>query len=686
MRKRTAVISLALAFLMLLSSCSEVNPGPKNETEDTPDSVVQPDTASDTDTQEPDTDTDETEPAVVSIPEEDFFEDLGRVKVLKGLDFVPHGLTNSDNGCVVAYMEEGTSIRLAYIDFENRTLTQGTVDLGETVPGGLRFSAVCLANGFVVISTDDTQKLTVTDRELNVVYEGVFEDVTGEMVFAGNGRVMSGTVRSGRAWVATVGADGQVEVGYCDIRYPGGKDNVYISGHISGDEMLADFYSSETFGAQKGILDISTGECITFSEDLEGFMACGGCIVSVDYISGEIKVFNPETPHVVTILDTTDCDVRDSWYPAWPKGDSKYLSMIRSDEEDHSLAVIDPKTGAEVSRLSFGEEVTGIYPVIEVGERVCVLLQYGYEGAGADILIADLTGGEAAEGWPPLLTEESAVGKSANNRKAEEIYEKFGISVYLREDAVRYLNGYAVLPCSEETKISETLDALVGFFERCPEGFIRNIAEQYSAFDICLVGRIIPDTTNRNSIGDASAFTVETGGIELIVINALMSDKGKTVAHEFFHAIENTIFNMSVYDPSYYGLENFARWEQLNPPGFEYRYIYTEEDGRTVDSDAEYLSTAWYEGREDDIYFVDGYCTTYPSEDRARIFEYIATFPEGLLPQWFGRNMLLKAEYLSACIREVFADENWNDVYWEKMLDPAHDLQYFRDNYPLYWY
>ena len=162
MRKRTAVISLALAFLMLLSSCSEVNPGPKNETEDTPDSVVQPDTASDTDTQEPDTDTDETEPAVVSIPEEDFFEDLGRVKVLKGLDFVPHGLTNSDNGCVVAYREEGTSIRLAYIDFENRTLTQGTVDLGETVPGGLRFSAVCLANGFVVISTDDTQKLTVT--------------------------------------------------------------------------------------------------------------------------------------------------------------------------------------------------------------------------------------------------------------------------------------------------------------------------------------------------------------------------------------------------------------------------------------------------------------------------------------------------------------------------------------------
>ena len=211
--------------------------------------------------------------------------------------------------------------------------------------------------------------------------------------------------------------------------------------------------------------------------------------------------------------------------------------------------------------------------------------------------------------------------------------------------------------------------------------------EQYSAFDICLVGRIIPDTANRNSIGDAAAFTVETGGIELIVVDIFSTNLNKTISHEFFHVIENTVMNIAVSDPAYYYVDNFERWHMLNPQDFEYRWIYTEEDGTTVDSTSEYLSTSWAEGREDEIYFVDGYSTTYPSEDRARIFEYIASYPQDQLPKWFGKNMKLKAEYLCACIREVFADGNWDNVYWEQMLDPEHDLQYFRDNYDItaYW-
>ncbi|MBQ7600363.1 MAG: hypothetical protein IJU57_06815 [Clostridia bacterium] len=677
MKKITAAVAFILAVMMLLSSCNEAVPGP--EPKDDP--GTEPQSAAPVESDEPPESAEQPEEG---IPEEDFYEDRGSVKVLRGLDFIPDSLTNSYEGCVVAFKDEITSIELGYIDFEKRTIRRGKAELGEVDMGGLRFSNVWLINGFVVIMTDDTREIIVLDRELKEIYRGAFEEVSGQMVYAGSGRIVSMFAESEGLLIITVGADGQPEISRCDIEYPGQNDSIYVNSYISGDEMLVDFYGSETYEQQSGILNISTGECRTFSPDLYGFMSCSGCILSTDYMTGEIRVFDASRPNLVTVLDTGDCRINDGWYPSWPKGEASYLSLVRTDLDNTGISVVDPVTGERAARIGLDPDIISVYPVVEIGERICALLRYDYEGAEAEIMIAGLEKEESPNDWPGMLTREDPKGKRANDARAEEMYREYGISVYMRDESVRYLNGYAVVPAYDEAKIAETLDIISGFFKNCPEGFVRDIAAQYSGFDICLVNRIIPDTSNRNSIGDAAAFTVETGGIELIVIDVTSNDLDRTIAHEFFHVIENTMTNLSVYDPAYYGIEAFARWELLNPYGFEYRWIYTEEDGSTVDSSSEYLSTYWTEGREDEIYFVDGYCTTYPSEDRARVFEYIAVPPDGTLPVWFGEKMILKAEYLCACIREVFGDENWEDVSWERFLDPGHDLQYFRENYQLW--
>ena len=95
------------------------------------------------------------------------------------------------------------------------------------------------------------------------------------------------------------------------------------------------------------------------------------------------------------------------------------------------------------------------------------------------------------------------------------------------------------------------------------------------------------------------------------------------------------------------------------------------------------------DGDVDGIYFVDGYSTTYPSEDRARIFENLATFaPEDRPAAFSGKNMQLKAAYLCAALRDAYDSiAQAEDVFWEHGLNAEYTLDWFRENYDLeeYW-
>ena len=243
----------------------------------------------------------------------------------------------------------------------------------------------------------------------------------------------------------------------------------------------------------------------------------------------------------------------------------------------------------------------------------------------------------------------------------------------------------------DEKKILEGIRYLTEFFDRCPPGFMKELVERNSAIDICLTGRIVPEPGNRDSINDASAFVQQREGLQIMVLDILQGGMTATVAHEFFHIAENTMWAIAESTNYQMGDTPFDRWNMLNPDGFEYHYIYTDEEGTTLGSEDPHVFTTWAEDRDiNEVYFVDGYSTTYPTEDRARIFENLATYNPDWPPEYFdSAPFRLKAAYLCACLRKYYASvAEAENVYWEQALDTGtYTWEYFIENYDLgAWY
>ena len=67
-------------------------------------------------------------------------------------------------------------------------------------------------------------------------------------------------------------------------------------------------------------------------------------------------------------------------------------------------------------------------------------------------------------------------------------------------------------------------------------------------------------------------------------------------------------------------------------------------------------------------YFVDTYSMTYPSEDRAKIWENIMS-DEKYVYWEKTPHLTAKLNYYAECIRQNFDSTGWNDVRWEKYMN-----------------
>lgn len=297
--------------------------------------------------------------------------------------------------------------------------------------------------------------------------------------------------------------------------------------------------------------------------------------------------------------------------------------------------------------------------------------------------------------WTPknitdIANEHSMLSGSDHSIQYTDIINKiqneYNISVFCGDDAVRYFSDYAVASEDNGLIIKNTLSELEKILAKFPDGFLQEIIDSYSNIEIYLTGKIIPDTYDRNSISDAAAFVCDEGDKQCLVIDITQGLTESTIAHEFMHIIENTIIAKS-YSADTDEFDAFYRWDTLNPEGFEYAYVYTSEDGTTIGSDImDYVGSYYYENSDmdiDSVYFADGYSTTYPTEDRARIFENLFTCTQDTLPEYFwGKNMQIKSAYLCLCIRECFdCIDDSTVLFWENNIDPQYDADFFRENY-----
>ena len=92
----------------------------------------------------------------------------------------------------------------------------------------------------------------------------------------------------------------------------------------------------------------------------------------------------------------------------------------------------------------------------------------------------------------------------------------------------------------------------------------------------------------------------------MIVIDINQPNISELLCHELIH---NTEFALNKKSK-----DIFNEWNKYNPEDFSYNNSYTKE--------YIYNYTINEENKEN-IYFIDKYSHTYPTEDRARIFENI---------------------------------------------------------------
>ena len=695
------IISLLVALSIIFGGCvQQGNNPPQDPTPGTADTDIPSTDDPSTDgpgtddpstdgpeTDEPSTsDTEETLPENVRLfSEDEFFTPAegsspeGKVYTVDVLSFNPMAISSSDGRYLFAAapIKDTGDYNLALLDFEDLTVTESTFFAGYP-DGEYRSEDVHMVGGHPILCLRDTGILTVFDLSLNVTDT---LDLNGgyQILLQGDDRfVYQEGGEHGNIFTVTVDSDGRLSKEEIHIPEIEDAESVYLQGAVGEDWIF--FYAVTGAGWYRYIYDIKSGTMTALpTEGNAGFECACGYLCREDYDSGTVSLFDPSHPGIERRLVVTS-ELNDTGYYRQWTPTTGYIYYILTGEEVTRVAAVDPEDGIRTMELELeSDSVYGYYTSFcEIGGYSVFLRIVGDRSA---IWAAET--GEAGETLPGFYALEGSDRLARENSELiKKIWEEYGVNVYTGNSAIRYLNSYAVIPEYGESKINTALKYFDDLFGICPEGFVREVVNAVSGIDVCLTGNIIPDRSNINSIGDAAAFVSDMGGLQVMVVD-VNSISRRLLAHEFLHLIENAMGYIESERGG--GHELFGRWELLNPPGFDYHWVYTDGQGNTVSGTGNYIGmdNTWTD--VDEVYFVDGYSTAYPTEDRARVFEYIATYEpySDAMPEYFkGEHMKLKVSYLCACLREMFESvANSPDVFWEQHADPRYDLEYFQTNY-----
>lgn len=241
------------------------------------------------------------------------------------------------------------------------------------------------------------------------------------------------------------------------------------------------------------------------------------------------------------------------------------------------------------------------------------------------------------------------------------------INVYYGADVTEGFDGYTAAAESNSVTIRRALVELDSVIGKMPKGFIDEIADGFDGFELYLCGAISP--AGSSSISDASAVTNSLGGTLRIALNVNLSPLGQNFVHELMHGIDSLIGQNS---------DDFFDWYELNPNSFRYFYGYVTSAGQTIDSsyspdytaESDKAMNYLLEGGDcPDIWFIDGYSKTYPTEDRARVFEHIFCDEPGEYWAFDSNKLRAKADRICEVLRDNFDSvKNCSDVYWERNL------------------
>ncbi len=239
----------------------------------------------------------------------------------------------------------------------------------------------------------------------------------------------------------------------------------------------------------------------------------------------------------------------------------------------------------------------------------------------------------------------------------EKIESNYGVTIWIRDEISQLFETEFILTQQDNRLyLYNALRSVDGAFSQLPEGFVQQLCfGDYTSFHIGIAATIISEY--EWTVGEAGGYTTTTDEyIEIALSQKTDADISRTVFHELSHVIDRKL--AYEYDVNGKGYFDEGQWSCMNPEGFEYTANY-----------GSYLVTE-VEGAED--YFINSYGMTYPTEDRATIFEDATTRcfilnEEGLTK---SQKLMDKYFYYCSCIRGGFDTTDWPETtVWEEMVE-----------------
>lgn len=280
-------------------------------------------------------------------------------------------------------------------------------------------------------------------------------------------------------------------------------------------------------------------------------------------------------------------------------------------------------------------------------------------------LIPEETGATIPEAYEPPHYDLGQAGE-----RAAEMSRKYGVQIYVGEAVLNApFPDYDLSACTDPVSLNKGLDVLEEAFSIYPEGYLDQLGGE-RVREICfyLSGEMTP-LDPMVSIENPSGLACQVGDLELIAMNADGYLQAEDVIHELTHLMDHWLSDENVLDET--------QWISMNPEDFSYHYAYIDEDGKSYEFTGDDIYTSWdsayYEGDVESVYFVDPYSTTYPTEDRARLMEYLLMDPEYDPPAFFASSHVQdKLRYYFLCIRMVCDTTEWTEPpIWETRLAQA---------------
>ena len=496
---------------------------------------------------------------------------------------------------------------------------------------------VFLENGDIALVSEPNYVMIV-DRNLEKKAEYDVSPFSDSMSYDLKGRIFESTYDGG--------------VLNCHDVYTGKNVPYYAEGLRSfsfiwqeGDEMFFRAYKGETTSVFLSINEKS-GD-VTYYDDLGEFAPNFGQIIS-RYREGKWMLARLDDPDRIVGFGKRSSNE----YFCYGIGDRFTTTSYVTDENgksDSTVALYNYTNGDLISEIS--ASACGGVSIYAMGfndstDYVPIQLSYTDSLDKCDLL---LWMSASENGVKKKCTDYTVYGSDTTSelkKLADEIKKKHGIRVHY--DEVSLIGAFGDYDCKPNTDKPGLLDALA-LLEQClslyPDGFFGDICDgtDYNAIEIYLCSGFVP--LDSYGIDNAIALTSTKGSSIIMAFDINFSYMlGQNIAHEFMHTMEHRIGDYL----SSHGISAVDYWDVANPKDFNYYYSYHDNDGNNV-SDKRY--TAMDDEHPADAFFYDPYSKTFPTEDRARFFEYMYIEDEQIVST---PAMLEKARRLAALIRAVF--------------------------------